>query len=226
MNTPFANIVVETFLKGGPIMWPILGCLVLALATVVERCLYWRQVRRLRNEQAFANALEAIRHGKFSVAWERAQAACSPYLLMLRAGLANGRHEPVTAMQLQAEESLEAAGTRQWLLSTIITLAPLLGLLGTVIGIMGSFQFIGSEQLSVSKVSGGVGEALIATAAGLGIAIVCLIPHNFFHRCVQALRHDLEQGVNQAELAFKAAAAAGHPISAFQPDPAAIGAPR
>jgi biopolymer transport protein ExbB len=218
---PLANIVVETFLKGGPIMWPILACLVVALATVAERVLYWRKVRRLRAEPAFAEILGDVRLGRFGPVWERTRDAASPFLVALRAGLANGRAEPVTAMQLSAEETLEEAGARQWLLSTIVTLAPLLGLLGTVIGIMGSFQFIGSEQLAVAKVSGGVGEALIATAAGLGIAIVCLIPHNYFHRRVQALRHDLEQAVNQAEVALKAAAAAGQPVGEFQPEPAA-----
>ena len=218
---PLANIVVETFLKGGPIMWPILACLVVALATVAERVLYWRKVRRLRAEPAFAEILGDVRLGRFGPVWERTRDAASPFLLALRAGLANGRAEPVTAMQLSAEETLEEAGARQWLLSTIVTLAPLLGLLGTVIGIMGSFQFIGSEQLAVAKVSGGVGEALIATAAGLGIAIVCLIPHNYFHRRVQALRHDLEQAVNQAEVALKAAAAAGQPVGEFQPETAA-----
>ena len=218
---PLANIVVETFLKGGPIMWPILACLVVALATVAERVLYWRKVRRLRAEPAFAEALGDVRVGRYGPVWERTRDAASPFLVALRAGLANGRAEPVTAMQLSAEETLEEAGTRQWLLSTIVTLAPLLGLLGTVIGIMGSFQFIGSEQLAVAKVSGGVGEALIATAAGLGIAIVCLIPHNYFHRRVQALRHDLEQAVNQAEVALKAAAAAGQPVGEFEPETAA-----
>ncbi|MEN9815244.1 MAG: hypothetical protein RLZZ412_1226 [Verrucomicrobiota bacterium] len=218
---PLANIVVETFLKGGPIMWPILACLVVALATVAERVLYWRKVRRLRAEPVFAEALGDVRLGRFGPVWERTRDATSPFLVALRAGLANGRAEPVTAMQLSAEETLEEAGARQWLLSTIVTLAPLLGLLGTVIGIMGSFQFIGSEQLAVAKVSGGVGEALIATAAGLGIAIVCLIPHNYFHRRVQALRHDLEQAVNQAEVALKAAAAAGQPVGEFQPETAA-----
>jgi biopolymer transport protein ExbB len=91
---------------------------------------------------------------------------------------------------------------------------------------MGSFQFIGSEQLAVAKVSGGVGEALIATAAGLGIAIVCLIPHNYFHRRVQALRHDLEQAINQAEIALKSAAAAGQPVGEFQPAPDEAGRQR
>ena len=223
---PLANIVVETFLKGGPIMWPILACLVIALATVAERVLYWRKVRRLRAETAFAEALWEVRLGQYGPAWRRTQGATSPFLIALRSGLANGRTEPVTAMQLRAEETLEEAGARQWLLSTIVTLAPLLGLLGTVVGIMGSFQFIGSEQLAVAKVSGGVGEALIATAAGLGIAIVCLIPHNYFHRRVQALRHDLEQAINQAEIALKSAAAAGQPVSEFQPAPDEAGRQR
>jgi biopolymer transport protein ExbB len=223
---PLANIVVETFLKGGPIMWPILACLVVALATVAERVLYWRKVRRLRAETAFAEALWEVRLGQYGPAWRRTQGATSPFLIALRSGLANGRTEPVTAMQLRAEETLEEAGARQWMLSTIVTLAPLLGLLGTVVGIMGSFQFIGSEQLAVAKVSGGVGEALIATAAGLGIAIVCLIPHNYFHRRVQALRHDLEQAINQADIALKSAAAAGQPVSEFQPAPDEAGRQR
>ena len=216
---PLANVLVETFLKGGPIMWPILVCLIVALAAVAERLLYWRNVRRLRADKAFSEALWEVRLGQYGPAWQRTQGAASPFLVTLRSGLANGRTEPVTAMQLRAEETLEEAGARQWLLSTIVTLAPLLGLLGTVIGIMGSFQFIGSEQLAVAKVSGGVGEALIATAAGLGIAIFCLIPHNFFHRRAQSLRHDLEQAINQAEIALKSAAAAGQSVSEFQPAP-------
>lgn len=223
MTIPLANIVVETFLKGGPIMWPILVCFLVAVATVVEGALYWRQVRRLRADKIFAEALWDTRLGNYGPAWERTRGATSPFLITLRSGLANGRTEPVTAMQLRAEETLEEAGARQWLLSTIITLAPLLGLLGTVVGIMGSFQFIGTEQLAVAKVSGGVGEALIATAAGLGIAIICLIPHNFFHRRGQSLRHDLEQAINQAEIALKSAAAAGQPVSEFQPAPEEAG---
>jgi biopolymer transport protein ExbB len=104
-------------------------------------------------------------------------------------------------------------------MDTLITLSPLLGLLGTVTGIMGAFSSIGGSELAVEKVTGGIGEALIATAAGLGIAIFCLIPHNFFHRRAQSLRHDLEQAINQAEIALKSAAAAGQPVSDFQPAP-------
>jgi biopolymer transport protein ExbB len=120
-------------------------------------------------------------------------------------------------MQLRAEADLEESRARLWILSTLITLAPLLGLLGTVIGIMQSFDFIGGDQLAIAKVSGGVGEALIATAAGLGVAILCLLPHNLFARRSADLRHDLDQAISQAELALRAATAAGHRLEQFQP---------
>lgn len=200
-------------------MWPLLACLILAVATVAERALWWRRVNRLRDDPEFSRALWDVRLGNFGPAWEATSAGRSPFLTALRSGLANGRTDPVAAMQLRAEESMEEAAARQWLLSTLVTLSPLLGLLGTVVGIMGSFSFIGTEQLAVAKVSGGVGEALIATAAGLGIAILCLLPHNYFHRRQQSLRHDLEQAVNQAEIALRAAAAAGRPVADFQPAP-------
>jgi len=219
VNTHLANAAVETFVKGGPIMWPLLACLILAVATVAERALWWRRVSRLRDDPGFSRALWDVRLGNFGPAWEATSAGRSPFLTALRSGLANGRTDPVAAMQLRAEESMEEAATRQWLLSTLVTLSPLLGLLGTVVGIMGSFSFIGTEQLAVAKVSGGVGEALIATAAGLGIAILCLLPHNYFHRRQQSLRHDLEQAVNQAEIALRAAAAAGRPVADFHPAP-------
>ena len=105
---PLANVLVETFLKGGPIMWPILVCLIVALATVAERLLYWRNVRRLRADKAFSEALWEVRLGQYGPAWQRTQGAASPFLVALRSGLANGRTEPVTAMQLHAEGSTNA----------------------------------------------------------------------------------------------------------------------
>lgn len=213
-----ANILVETFLKGGVIMWPLLLCLLLSVAVVIERLLWWRKVGALRQDKAFAQAVWDVRLGNFAEAWRRTHGSASPFLVTLRSALANGRTDPVAAMQLRAEEGLEEAGAWQWVLSTVITLAPLLGLLGTVIGIMQSFDFIGSEQLAVAKVSGGIGEALIATATGLGTAILCLLPHNLFNHRAQKLRHDLEQAVNQADLALRDAGASGHRLVEFDPN--------
>ena len=91
------------------------------------------------------------------------------------------------------------------ILDTVITLAPLLGLLGTVTGMMGSFSLIGGELSSPGAITGGIAEALIATAFGLGIAITALLPFNFLNTKTEVARHELESAATQLELLVKPA---------------------
>jgi biopolymer transport protein ExbB len=76
----------------------------------------------------------------------------------------------------------------------------LLGLLGTVTGLMRAFISVGSTELSVVSVTGGIGEALIATACGLGIAIFSLVPFNYFNSRVARLQFELEAAATNVEL--------------------------
>jgi biopolymer transport protein ExbB len=104
------------------------------------------------------------------------------------------------ALQLAAGIELERAGRYLTVMDTLVTLAPLLGLLGTVTGLMGAFLKIGSAELSVAAVTGGIGEALIATACGLGIAIFTLIPFNFFNGKLARLQFELETAATNVEV--------------------------
>jgi biopolymer transport protein ExbB len=103
-----------------------------------------------------------------------------------------------------------------WLLETIVTAAPLIGLLGTIVGMMHSFRLIGGDGLvNPSGVTGGVAQALIATAIGLVIALVALFAFNFFSRRIDRLMDELESFANEAlsdlRLSTERRERAGHP---------------
>jgi biopolymer transport protein ExbB len=212
----FANVVVEYFIKGGPIMWPILVLLFMAVCVIADRVIWWTRFHRAHQAELQEQAREALGRGEFDQAWGVVAQQADPYLENLRDGLSHSTTSPLAAMQLHASNLLEKSESRLWVLSTVITLGPLMGLLGTVVGIMDSFNFVGNDQLAVTKVSGGIAEALIATAAGLCIAILCLIPFNFFRKKTSLLRGKLEHWINHCELLAGNAKAHGHDWSDFR----------
>ncbi len=195
-----SNIVLGTFRNGGPVMWPLLLTAVIAVAVVLERVFWWLRERGrcdFRKRDAF---LEHVEKGETDAASALARESRDPVLRVLWHGL-NHRHSSLQgALQVAAGIELERAGRFLAVLDTIVTLAPLLGLLGTVTGIMHSFHFVGNDDLSASKVSGGIAEALIATACGLSIAIFSLIPFNYFGRLVERMRFELETGATNLEV--------------------------
>lgn len=194
------NIVIRTFVQGGPIMWPLLLTAVIAVAVFIERVWWWTRETRRTDSRRLEQVLVQIEEGDVTQASKLAENSQDPVLRMIWHGLNHVHCSLQGAMQMAAGIELERAGRFLAVLDTIITLAPLLGLLGTVTGIMHSFSFVGNEELAAVKVSGGIAEALIATACGLAIAMFCLIPFNYFQRRIEKLRFKLETQATNVEV--------------------------
>jgi len=211
-----ANIVFETFHKGGPVMWPILVVLIVALAVVCERVFWWAREATRREPKKLDQVFDALQGGDYASASQVARDSKDPLLRTIHYGLHNAHASLVGSMQMAAGIELQRAGRFLPVLDTLVTLAPLLGLLGTVTGIMNSFSFIGNEELAAVKVSGGIAEALIATACGLGIAIFCLVPFNYYNSKVARLQFELETAMNNVEILVESAKQRGFDTMVFR----------
>ncbi|TMP94395.1 MAG: MotA/TolQ/ExbB proton channel family protein [Verrucomicrobia bacterium] len=196
-----SNFLIDNFRKGGPIMWPILIVSIIGLTVVIERIFWWGGRWFRRDPKRIEKVFTAIENGDVTEASRLSRGSRDPVLRMMWNGL-NHQHASLQgALQVAAGIEIKRAGRFLVVMDTLVTLAPLLGLLGTITGLIRSFSFLGNEELAVQAVTGGIAEALIATACGLGIAIFSLVPFNFFTSRVSNLEFDDWKGfVNLAYL--------------------------
>jgi biopolymer transport protein ExbB len=198
------NFFVDNFKKGGPIMWPILIVSLTALAVVLERIFWWLGRWLRRDPKRIEKVFTAIEVGDVAEASRLSRDSRDPVLRMMWNGL-NHQHASLQgALQVAAGIEIKRAGRFLVVMDTLVTLAPLLGLLGTITGLMKSFSFLGNEELAVQAVTGGIAEALIATACGLGIAIFALVPFNFFTSRVSNLEFELQTAATNLEVMLEA----------------------
>jgi biopolymer transport protein ExbB len=173
--------VLDFLVKGGPVMVPIVGCSVLTMATALERALFWTKLLK-REDQVVSAVLEAARRDLSEAAGLATQAQDLPIGRFLLAPLRLNRPTPETFRL-----AMETAGDREFvqmrkgdkLLETVVAVAPLLGLLGTVTGLIATFGNLniggGGSGEQATAAAAGIGEALITTAAGMVVAILALL---------------------------------------------------
>src|SRR5881398_1671620 len=198
------NWLIDKFHKGGPVMWPILIVSIVALTVVIERCIWWMGRWFRRDPKRIEKVFTAIENGDTAEASRLSLGSRDPVLRMLWNGLNHQHSSLEAALQVAAGIEIKRAGRFLVVMDTLVTLAPLLGLLGTITGLIRSFSFLGNEELAVQAVTGGIAEALIATACGLGIAIFSLIPFNFFTSRVSNLEFELQTAATNLEVMLEA----------------------
>jgi biopolymer transport protein ExbB len=174
---------IEQFQKGGVFMWPILLLLVIGVAVLIER-FYTLARARTDVESLMDRVLSAVRREGVEAAIEVCARTRGPVPAILHAGLRR-----VSISVEAAEKAIESAGAVELsflerglvILSTIANVAPLLGFLGTVSGMVHAFDAIAAaDQVSAKLVASGIAEALITTMAGLAVAIPMSLGHNYF----------------------------------------------
>jgi biopolymer transport protein ExbB len=183
--------MLEIIRAGGWLMVPIIGCSIVALAIVLER-LWTLQRRRVLPDDLTRRVWEWVSHDELNHRHIQELQAGSPLGQILAAGLVN-RHRDRQLMK----ESIEDTGRHVVhelerylsLLSTIAAVSPLLGLLGTVTGMVQVFSAIGSTGAvgDASALAGGISQALITTVAGLWVAIPCLVAYRYLRDRVDGL---------------------------------------
>lgn len=195
---------IMTFLaKGGPVMLPLLACSITALAVVLERALFWWRIGR---DGAAVGVLDFASRGKWNEARSHGESSECPIARVLVAGIAHRNPAPTEAMGVAALKERDRLRRYLPVLDTVITLSPLLGLLGTVTGMISTFGVMASGGISQPHaITGGVAEALIATATGLGIAIATLVPYNYFTAKTERTLDAIERDGSHLELLLKEA---------------------
>lgn len=197
---------IEFFNKGGIFMWPLLACSIIGLAAIIERAITLQ--RASTNTKKFiARVIQELRTNGVRAAIELCQSTRGPIAAIVHSGLVKADQGPEAV-----EKAIEAAGGIEvsflqrglMIMATVANVAPLLGFLGTVSGMINAFEAIAAaEQVSAKLVASGISEALITTLAGLVIAIPVQIAHNYFLSRIDRFIIEMEESsidlVNELE---------------------------
>lgn len=166
--------LIMYFHKGGLVMWPLLACSITVIAIAIERFIYYKSVD---SGAVFASRYcAAVRSGDFAVA-----------------AVAGGKAEKSAFLESRAGIFMATLRDKLDYLGIIVTMSPLLGLLGTIVGMIGAFSIFNVEAGAPMAITGGIGEALIATATGLCVAILSLCAHSYFAHRMDNMITDMEQ---------------------------------
>ncbi|MBC24112.1 MAG: hypothetical protein CMJ32_09395 [Phycisphaerae bacterium] len=200
------NEFLEFMQRGGLVMWPLLLLSVVSLSLIIERALFWGSLHRPGRYSWLLRLQSCLRKGELASAETMVDSDRTIYSMLVMRLIQRGADD---ASAIEAVEEQRGRIDRFMMgLSTIITASPMLGILGTVLGIIRSFHLLGGERAITdpNQVSAGIAEALMTTAFGLVVALLTLFPYMYFRgqseRCIgrfEALIAAAQQGAIQKQ---------------------------
>ncbi len=196
--------MLELFMHGGPVMYPLLLCSILSTTVIIERIFFWISIGMRRNKVLVNEVLDLCRKGDWEAVRIKSAGSRNYVIRVLVSGILHRKYSLIKAMESAANEEISRMRRFMGVLDTMITVAPLLGIFGTVIGIIDSFDMLGSVGLEDPRaVTGGIAQALITTATGLGIAIVSVFPYNYFNSRIEHAARIIEKYATSFEIVYE-----------------------
>ncbi|MCM8790505.1 MAG: MotA/TolQ/ExbB proton channel family protein [Candidatus Omnitrophica bacterium] len=190
----------ELVQKGGPMMYLIIFCSIIAFGIVIER-IYHLNKARIDSNKFMDDIINVLKRNKVIEAIEMCNSTPGPIAHIIKAGILKhdrSKAEIREAVEEAAQLEIPRLERHMSVLATIAHIAPLLGLVGTVTGMIKSFQIIQQKAMSMVPVNpgdlaAGIWEALLATLAGLSVAIPTYVAYNYLASQIDSLVYDMEK---------------------------------
>lgn len=195
--------LVRLFIEGGLLMWPLLLVTIVGIFLVCERLIYWKKLKQNFSTENVEKVYTYLSHRQSELAKELYLTSLDPSLICVKHCFASkGRLHPQVLKSL-GQQLLDRSKKNLRLLETLITVSPLLGILGTVVGIIISVKELSSAEnpalADPQIMMSGLSQALITTALGLLISIIFLIFYNHFVSAYENLKAKLERDLSAFE---------------------------
>jgi biopolymer transport protein ExbB len=196
--------MMNIFIKGGPVMYPLLACSIIALTVIIERSIFWMIEGVRGNRNLVESVLQLCQKGDWDGVKEKVAGSKDFVIRILVSGILHRDFSMTKAMESAAAEEIKRMRQYMAVLDTMITVAPLLGIFGTVLGIITSFELLGASGIEHPQaVTAGIAQALITTASGLGIAILSVFPYNYFNSRVENAVLTIEKYATSLEIVYE-----------------------
>ena len=195
--------MLHWFVKGGPVMYPLLLCSVIALAVMLERLMFWFKERKTQEPERLHTLLHVTERGLFEEAAATARESRDAVARVLLNGLTHHHFSLEGALEVAVQAELKRMKRYLAVLDTLITVAPLLGIFGTVTGILTAFGALEGRIPDPRVVSAGIAEAVITTVAGLAIAIPTVIVYNYCCAKVEEAASRLSTHVTNFQILYQ-----------------------